>query len=489
MRALLSAIVLTAFAAGPAAAQADSHAFGRGTEYFRFILSQNGAKPLTELESLRDHPGTKALIVFGRTGILKTLCEDGFLEDFLKENGRLLVATDWPTPDLFNSKIGVQVIGEPWSMPPGYRDYIYRGTLTDCPRVIKYEQTNANLVKTQLFDGLTATRRPAVTNIVTNRPSQIGMIDQYWPVATLFRPGEARGFVGNIPPPLRNRVLFGVVGMPWGWWKNVLVFADHSMFINDMMAQTDNDNAAFANNVVHWLLAPDGEERRTDVLFYEDEKIQTEFNASLTYPAPIPVPPLETLVPLVDEAVVALERDNVFNKLLIEASGDWRTVVRTILFLLTLVLLAYGVYRFLQARYRPDVRVPRLPIVLKPAGAGGLTAVEQRHRAVMSQGNLAEAARELAHQAFAGLGLPPTPGTPPPAVTVAGSWWERVRGRRLTRDVRDLWTLATRGPSRRVSPAALEKLDATLRGLTAAVTAGKVRLAGIRGQESGVRSQ
>jgi hypothetical protein len=482
MRALLSAIVITALAAGSAAAQPEPRAFGRGTEYFRFILSQNGATPLTELEALRDHPEKKALIVFGRTPILRILCEDHFLENFLKGGGRLLVATDWTTPDLFNTEIGVQVTGEPWSMPPGPQnaDFVYRGTLYDCPRVIEFQTRPGKAVHPRLFEGLTSIQRPGTTDVVTNRPSQIGQIKYYLPVAILHRPGYSRRFDFGLFPPLKDGVLFGVVGSPLPptpWRKNVLVLADHSVFINDMMAQSDTDNAIFANNVVRWLLAPDGEERRSDVLLYNDEKIQTDFNVSLTYPAPIPVPPLEALVPLANEAVVALERDNVFNRLLIEASGDGRTVVRTILFGLTLALLAYGIYRFLQARHRPDARVPPLPVVLQPAGAGSLTAAEQRHRAVMSQGNLAEAARELAHQAFAGLGLPPTPGTAPPAVTVAGSWWERARGRRLSREVRDLWKLATRGPSRRVSPAALEKLDAALRGLTADVAAGKVRLA------------
>jgi hypothetical protein len=102
-------------------------------------------------------------------------------------------------------------------------------------------------------------------------------------------------------------------------------------------------------------------------------------------------------------------------------------------------------------------------------------AVERRHQAVIAQGNLAEAARELAYQAFVALGLTPTAEALPPAVSVSGGW--SFRARRWKREVGDLWTLAARGPVRRISPNALRRLDLTLHNLLAAVAAGEVRLA------------
>jgi hypothetical protein len=103
-------------------------------------------------------------------------------------------------------------------------------------------------------------------------------------------------------------------------------------------------------------------------------------------------------------------------------------------------------------------------------------AVERRHQAVIAQGNLAEAARELAHPAFAAVGLTPTADAPPPTVSVVGRW-PPFRAWRWSREVRDLWALAVRGPVRRISPAALQRLDGTLHDLLAAVAAGQLRLA------------
>src|SRR5258707_13339101 len=47
-----------------------------------------------------------------------------------------------------------------------------------------------------------------------------------------------------------------------------------------------------------------------------------------------------------------------------------------------------------QGRHRPESRVPRLPGRLALSTA--VPAVERRHQAVIAQGNLAEAAREIA---------------------------------------------------------------------------------------------
>jgi hypothetical protein len=242
-----------------------------------------------------------------------------------------------------------------------------------------------------------------------------------------------------------------------------------------MMCPEDNDNAPFANNVVHWLIDAGNGRRRTEVLLCEDDHIQTNFDVSLSFPpptiTPINIPPL---VPLADEIVVGLERENAFNETLLEMAGGHQPILRAIAGLLTLALMLFGLYRFLQARHRPESRVPRLPGRLS-ALVAAVPTVERRHQAVIAKGNLAEAARELAHQAFAAVGLTPTADTPPPAVHIAG--WGPFRARRWGREVRTLWTIATSGPVHRVSPAALERLDVTLHNLLAAVAAGQVRLA------------
>jgi hypothetical protein len=303
-------------------------------------------------------------------------------------------------------------------------------------------------------------------------PSEIIRYRDALPFATQRRPGH------EVPQalrrlrflPLHDQSLLGVMGSPLTWTKGrLLVLADHSIFINDMMLAGDNDNIQFAVNVVNWLADTGDGRRRTQCVFLDDGKYEPDFNVSLEYPTP-PIWPVEALVPMANEAIAAVERDNFFNNLLLELTGGPGLILRTIAFVLTFALLMYGLYRFLQSRYRPESRLPA-----NTAGIAndGLTAAERRHQAVLARGNLAEAARELAVQAFLSVGLTPAADVPPPAVVGAG-WFG---GRRWSRQVGSLWNLAIRGPGHRVSPSALQRLDNSVRELLAAVAAGRVRLA------------
>jgi hypothetical protein len=249
----------------------------------------------------------------------------------------------------------------------------------------------------------------------------------------------------------------------------LLAMADHSVFINDMLLQGDNDNWPFATNVVDWL-TDNG--KRKQVLFCEDSAIRSDFNTELQIPEPR-LPPIEVLVPMVNQLLAGLERENAFNQLLVQTFGNLNAVMRTTLLVLTFALLIYGLYRVLNARHRVEAKVPRLPAQLT-ALATPLPAQEQRHQAMLARGNLSEAARELTRQAFTALGVPPTGGTAVPEFTVDGSWWQRrVWGRR----VRQLWELAALGHGRRVSPTDLERVAADLHALQAAAAGGKLHFA------------
>jgi hypothetical protein len=468
-------VLVTALFAGPAPAQSGGTPFGHGTHYFRFILKQNGAVPLRGPDDLRRNPETKMLIVFGRTQILYALIRRNVLRRFLDNGGRVLLATDWPTSDDVFDEIGVQIGDDTWEMPDGLPNFIYRRSLTNCPLVVDFNRTltRPGRPSAPFFGGNVTDTGRAVTSIATNRPSEIIRTEWYLPVATLFRPGRFFSYIRGVDP-VKNQTQLGAVSVRPLWRGGVFALADHSIFINDMMSQEDNDNPHFAHNVVRWL-TEDG--KRKELLFYEDGEVVQTFDVPLAYPPTPPLPPLEALVPLVNEAIVGLERQNAFNTLLLQVAGGPRPILRTLAFLLTLGLLLFGLYRFLHSRYRPEARVPRLPAQLSTL-APAVPTVERRHQAVIAQGNLAEAARELAHQAFASLGLSPAPDVSPPAVAVTGSRWERFRGRRRAREVRDLWNLAARGPRRRISPAALQRLSQSLHDLLAAVAAGKLRLAG-----------
>jgi hypothetical protein len=458
MRAV--AVGLSLIIAAPALAQPPAGRLRRdGTEFFRAVLRQAGTRPVSSVAELLESPRDKVLIVFGDTEPLDRMIESGDLRQFLRESGSVLVATDRQTSAAFLGVTSVQVSGQ--FVIVG-RDNAYRKELTECPIVVDHPPGGS---RHAIFS-----TSPNPSHVATNRPSFVGSfgalsgLDKMLPVAWLPAMGELR--IGSVPGALKAPHALAVANSAKS--MHLLVIADHSIFINDMMSQQDNGNIAFAYGVVRWL-TDDG--RRKGVLFIDEGEIRTDFNVSLDLPQPR-VPPLEALVPLANEAIAKVEKENVINQMLLEMAGGPWTVLRTIFFLLTVCLLAFGLYRFMQARHRMEAR----PSVAAASADGVLSAVERRYRAVIAQGNLAEAARELAHQAFAAVGVSPAAGARPPAVLVEG--WAPLRGVWWDHQVGRLWRLAVRGPRRRVSPAALRRLDASVHRLLAAVAAGRVRLAG-----------
>ena len=144
-----------------------------------------------------------------------------------------------------------------------------------------------------------------------------------------------------------------------------------------MMLQPDIENWAFALNVVRWLADTGGGDRRTEVLFYEDGRIQSDFNVSLDMPVTPPIP-LEALVPLADETVAQLEQENAFNNMILEAVGGPNRMMELIAGLLTFTFLLFGLYRFLQARIQPNsgATAPWTDAIDRPP----TSAIERRHR-------------------------------------------------------------------------------------------------------------
>jgi hypothetical protein len=213
----------------------------------------------------------------------------------------------------------------------------------------------------------------------------------------------------------------------------VLLLADHSVFINAMLWQNDNDNAFFAENCARWLA--DG--KRTEVLFIEDGEVQTQFNIPLKPPA---MPPLDSLVAAIDQGLSTLEEEDRFNRLtrgiFDEMEGD--KVVRGLVIVLTLGAGFYGLGKLSQARHRFETEVP----LLERAAQGSVSPLalyEQRERALLRQGNFLETARGIIREEFDKILGPGVASKRIPAVLSSGGWWAR---RRRRQQVRRLWRVA-----------------------------------------------
>jgi hypothetical protein len=243
----------------------------------------------------------------------------------------------------------------------------------------------------------------------------------------------------------------------------VMVLADHSVFINDML-RGDNQNAIFAYNCFDWLTESG---KRKKVLFVEEGDVITTFDVPLQDLPDWPTPPVSELV---NHVLSGLEDRDDLHNLLKERRVTRDGLLKVLLIFVTLGLFLYGILRLLRARQRIEPHVPLLaPTVTQLAPKSPL--VEQRHRAMLREGNLWEAARDLARQCFPAE----TPVAPlaRPRIHVQAHWWQR---RALRRQIERLWQVAHGDRPERISAYEFSCLAVQVEDLQAAHARGKWRL-------------
>jgi hypothetical protein len=466
------AIVLTL--APAVRAQKQPQRFAEGMHVLRRILYDLNVKQALESFAQLNDPEHTILIVLGEMNPLVDI--PGSLKGFVEKGGAVLLASDQPVrservgQDIKNVS-GVSLSGRSLFALNARAGFRYRGR-EDCPFV----QPTSDKLATLLFRPPPG-RSPKPLAVATNLPSYLQTESYVERVTSLARfpvgcATESRiglvYFPNWLPSPLF--AAGGDVGK-----GRVLVMSDHSVFINQMMMQTDNGNFDFSYNCLEWLRGEDGQ--RTKALFVEDGHIQTTFNIPLKEVWP----PLDELqrqfVTALDEKLYQFEREDNFNKLLFEgldAAGITPRDLAKILALLGgLAVLVYGSYRLgVVGRFRPEAGVPALAReVVNQTPAGPL--LEQRQQAMFRAGNLWEAAHELARQFFASTAEPALTAKRPPRVESEGGWWHRRAVRRL---VRRLWRLARGTAPERVSARQMQRLLPAIDELKADLANGSVRL-------------
>jgi hypothetical protein len=240
--------------------------------------------------------------------------------------------------------------------------------------------------------------------------------------------------------------------------------ADHSLFINTMMMQGDNQNRLFAWYTINWL-TENG--KRTEALFVDDGVIRDRFEllpARLDDRLPHP----DILMPAVDQMIIDLEKDNAINRA-IHRFATPQQIFRTFLLLLTVGLAAWGLYRITAGRLRLSASTERLPERVETL-ADPATASERRLRD-RSQGDVSPLATELARQFFDENGIDAGSLVQPEAV--ASSLLAR---RHWRRKVTWLWSVAqaehpSPWPAERL-PHLVQELDAA----RAAIAAGQLHV-------------
>jgi hypothetical protein len=459
LAACIAAVVLLAPASRAAAQPEPSVAFREGTHAFRRILFDLGLKkPLENVQSLGEDPRHTLLVVLGETDVLDQL--PGGLHGFLDQGGAALVATDRAVP--------ARRLLEPFG-------FTVNGVQVKAPQQLCYHDLDeCPLLQPPLLGSPLAlfgrSRLPVagtgLGTVATNRPSYVTIPEQL---------ASGLHVVANLPsgciiPGRPGRTFlpmnFGVGGKVGQ--GRLLVLADHSLFINEMMLQPDTDNVDFTYNCLDWL---NGGERRTHALFVEEGAVQTSFDIPMK-DVPVPIPPLDALVPLADNTLQKLEQENAFNDLLLSVVPFDQLWLALVL-LVTGLLAVYGLYRLAGARHRVDAGAPLLEALLARQPAAR-SLMEQRHQALLGRGNLWEPARALARQGFEAAGLAPAAGrSVPPRVVATGGWWRR---RARSRALRRLWQLAYGDRPVPVSRAEFARLPRRVEEVRAALASGALVL-------------
>ena len=398
-------------------------AFKKDTHLFRNILHEAKVRPLQKLEDLTGSEDKKLLIVLGATDRLEKANFD--LDRWVRKGGAALIATDRDTAiGGFLTPLGVRIrsnrVKVAEDSPSAYR------RIDSCV-VVKFTRRSRVIF-------------PDLKQVATNRAGYIQEIPGEMPMVLANFPPDA--FVEGLRLPLA--IVRFAVGGPRGDGR-ILILSDHSVFINLMMIQDDNDNFDFAYHCVEWLTESG---KRTEALFYDEGAIQTKFDIPIKVP-PLPTPPPpEQVIAALNKGLAGIEEEDVINRALNEITGGTHVPLQALGLILTIAVAGLALSRLFQARHRFEPGVPYLASDVAQL-VPSVEILEQRHRAILRQGNFWEVARLGARQAWdailgaasgkVGRPVSELASEAAPAVPVRGSWWRR----RKQQQVADkLWRLA-----------------------------------------------
>jgi len=463
-----------------------------GTHVFRRILADAELSPLDSFDALARSPKRTILIVLGDLNQIEKV--PGGLEKFVRDGGAVLLASDRAVRKDSEARAqllriaGVTIQAE--TVVSQELTSCYK-MLDYCPFLLPWVSTDPVVRSTQPF----LFRNPEGGDdlrVATNTPSVLLPQRLRLPIlATLATPPgrclvesaegrrEAiRGYVyqpgSDVPDPtdIRNYPAF-MVGGEVGAGR-VLVLADHSVFINEMMLPLDVKNVEFTSNAIAWLQGENG--LRDRALLVEDGRIETKFDIPVKSGT---IPPAEALRLLFakrnlllakgEEKLAELEDRGFYDNALIDwlarrgmppgRLAYWSAGVATALLALLLLIRLAVRYRFSHDQTAPS---------LVSAVSGNFPSrslAEQRNQALLRRNNLNEPAGALARHWFAGLGVEVPPGSAAPAFRVKGGWGER---RRRARRLRALWELASGKSAAPVSAPQIWRLQREMEELAAA---------------------
>jgi hypothetical protein len=264
------------------------------------------------------------------------------------EGGSVLIATDQDTADIVQQMLRVRVIG---GEPVKAQDPAdaYRGDPT-CPLIKEFNSSYP------LFQSVKTIATNHAGRVQGTRGSKAIAVAPF--PASCRRPNEKAipnfAMLEEPETPLETRTS----GRPRPD-QRILVLSDHSIFINGMMLQKDNNNFSFAENTLRWLCdVEDSGARRPHVLLIQDGRIEESFDVKVKPgPAALPTDLPKDLpahpVDLINGLLAKWEDENVHNEILLQGA-TWKQILSVAAIALSVVIIAYGLYRVQMAHNRVE---------------------------------------------------------------------------------------------------------------------------------------
>jgi len=440
--------------------QTTSPDYLQGTESFRYLFKKNGFTALQRLDDLKDPKG-KVLVVLGDLSPLDRI--PGGLSSFLSRGGAVLAATDQPVLEgALKKQFGIIVTGELGRCVEPTWQTTYRG-FPECPIVRANEKADIALFK-DLPPAMSVGRRQG---LASNLPSRLLHVSPNWLQELAFLSDDCHfNATGEGAFTFKHSSVGGLfaVGGTHGQGK-VLILADHSIFINNMMQLDDDSNMEFAFRCVNWLQGDNGE--RSELLFFENGQPKSLDIQLKRLPALPPSMKLD-MAQAVNQLLADAEEENIFD-LILQGLMPKTWNLRTLrVLLLTGLLLSFGLVGLGLVRYRREAGQSLLTKAVAQA-ASASAVLEQRQEALLKSGNWWETARALSLRFFEDAGIR---GSSLPASQVTGGLWQHWRSRR---HLRALWKLAHSESPRRVSPRQYRALQRLVYQMKADLAHGSLR--------------
>jgi hypothetical protein len=397
-----------------------------GTHIFRRMLFDKGfaSPPLQNYDQLMTAPKRSLLVVLGDLENLNF--EGGGLRQFLEQGGAALIASDRPVRSRESRAALIEATGvsidDCTVTVPKDSDQAYNG-LWYCPILVVPDGAGPKLVE----DG-----HRVAANVASRLSDRRG---GFTPVLVFPSQSviETRGGVQRA-----GGELFGISRQYEGGGR-ALVFADHSLFINEMLkgptpeGPPPPNNFEFTYQVINWLK----EEGRDRVLFVEDGTPQTKLDIPLKQ-VDLPIGELlwklfeerEKLARKVDGGIARFDRSGALEPSIVDWLGQfgaWSFILACAAVAVTVVVASFLLYRlgFLN-RFGYDLTAaPLTQEVGQRLPQGPLAA--QRVEAMLEGWDARDVLRGVACNWLRTQGVEPPADarTAVPAFTLTGGWWTR----------------------------------------------------------------